>query len=295
MKLPTFFCVGAQKSGTTTLHDILIQHPQICLPEEKETKFFQDNEKYQKGLEFYIKRYFSNCTKEKILGEVDPEYMFFEYVPERISKDIGRDTKLIFMFRNPVDRAYSHYWMSVRRGYEDKPFEEAIKLEPERIKKNQYFRRYFSYISRGFYVKQVKNYLKYFPKENMFFIIFEEDFLKNRKETISKLFNFLGVEDLSEKINIDLKSNPASLPKSKIIRDILYKPLLVRKVARTVIPNEKIRLKIRKFLEEINQKPFKPPKLDPALRKQLLEKYFIEDIEELEKIIGRNLKNIWFK
>ncbi len=295
MKLPSFFCVGAQKSGTTTLHDILIQHPKICLPEEKETKFFQDNEKYQKGLEFYIKRYFSNCTEKQILGEIDPEYIFFDYVPQRIYKDIGKNVKLIFMFRNPVDRAYSHYWMSVRRGYEDKPFEEAIKLEKERIRKDQYFKRYFSYISRGLYANQVKNYLKYFPLENMFFIIFEEDFLKNRKKTISNLFKFLDVEDLSDKVNVDLKSNPASLPKSKIIRDILYKPLLVRKIAKAVVPNEKIRLKLRKFLENINQKPFKPPKLDPNLRKQLLKEYFLEDIEELSKIIGRDLKNIWYK
>ena len=295
MKLPSFFCVGAQKSGTTTLHDILIQHPKICLPEEKETKFFQDNEKYKKGLEFYIKRYFSNCTEKQILGEIDPEYIFFDYVPQRIYKDIGKNVKLIFMFRNPIDRAYSHYWMSVRRGYEDKSFEEAIKLEKERIRKDQNFRRYFSYISRGLYAKQVKNYLKYFPKENMFFIIFEEDFLKNRKKTISNLFRFLDIEDLSDKLNVDLKSNPASLPKSKIIRDILYKPLLVRKIAKAVVPNEKIRLKLRKFLENINQKPFKPPKLDPNLRKQILEEYFMEDIEELSNIIDRDLKNIWYK
>jgi len=186
MPLPNFLCVGAQKAGTTTLHDILIQHPEIYLPEIKETKFFQDNSKYRKGLDYYEKEFFGKWNGERAVGEIDSVYMYFEYVPERIYKHLGKDIKLIFMLRNPVDRAYSHYWMSYRRGYETETFERAIELEQKRIKIDEFHKIHFSYIDRGFYAKQIKRYLKLFPKENMLFIIFEEDFLKNRKKQLNR-------------------------------------------------------------------------------------------------------------
>ena len=53
-----FFCIGAQKAGTTTLHDILVQHPQLYLPSKKEAHFFDINERYTKGLDYYFKTFF---------------------------------------------------------------------------------------------------------------------------------------------------------------------------------------------------------------------------------------------
>ena len=288
MPLPNFLCVGAQKAGTTTLHDILIQHPEIYLPEIKETKFFQDNSKYKKGLNYYEKEFFGKWNGERAIGEIDPDYMYFEYVPERIYKHLGKDIKLIFMLRNPVDRAYSHYWMSYRRGYETETFERAIELEQERIKIDEFHRSHFSYIDRGFYAKQIKRYLKLFPKENMLFIIFEEDFLKNRKKTIKSILSFIGVSCEVE-LNLDIKSNPASIYRLKILRDFIYKPNYIKKIGKILIPHKKLRQKIIRTLDKLNQKPIKPPKLDKNFRKKLLFTYFINDIKELEDIIEKSL------
>jgi len=293
MPLPNFLCVGAQKAGTTTLHDILIQHPEIYLPEIKETKFFQNNSKYEKGLEYYEKEFFGKWNGEKAVGEIDPEYMYFEYVPERIYKHLGKDIKLIFMLRNPVDRAYSHYWMSYRRGYETEAFKRAIELEEKRIKLGEFHKNHFSYISRGLYAKQVKRYLKFFSRENMFFIVFEEDFLEKRKKTISNLLNFLNV-DANVNLNLDLKSNQSSLPRLKFLRDVMYKPNIIKKIGTMMIPSESLRTKIFMTLDRFNQKPVKPPKLESKFRKKLLYDYFIEDIRELESILGRTL-SIWYK
>lgn len=293
MVLPNFLCVGAQKAGTTTLHDILKQHPEIYLPEIKETKFFQDNSKYEKGITYYEKEFFRGVRDEKAIGEIDPEYMYFEYVPERIYKHLGSDIKLIFMLRNPVDRAYSHYWMSYRRGYETETFEKAIELEKKRIALDEFHKNHFSYISRGFYAEQIKRYLKFFPKENMFFVIFEEDFLAKREQTIKKLLNFFQISD-NYALNLNIKSNPVSMPRFKMLRDFIYKPNFIKKVGKVLIPYKKARERIIKLIEKINYRPFKPPKLDKVSKRKILEEYFIEDIKETEEIIGRCLK-VWYE
>ncbi|MFT4684416.1 MAG: hypothetical protein ACI863_001019, partial [Flavobacteriales bacterium] len=63
-----FYCVGAQKAGTTTLHDILNQHPDVFLPKTKEAHFFDNDEKFEKGLEWYENTFFNESSNEKILG-----------------------------------------------------------------------------------------------------------------------------------------------------------------------------------------------------------------------------------
>ena len=68
MPLPSFLCVGAQKAGTSTLHDILIQHPDVFLPATKETCFFRDDDKYAAGLEYYEKEFFSRARGERAIG-----------------------------------------------------------------------------------------------------------------------------------------------------------------------------------------------------------------------------------
>ena len=79
MVVPNFLCVGAQKAGTTTLYEILRQHPDIFLPQKvKETKFFVFEEKYAKGLDFYSQEYFRDYKGQKAIGEVDPAMMYEE-------------------------------------------------------------------------------------------------------------------------------------------------------------------------------------------------------------------------
>ncbi|WP_457786541.1 sulfotransferase domain-containing protein [Geobacillus sp. Geo 8.1] len=291
MKLD-FICVGAQKSGTTTLHDILIQHRDVYLPSVKETKFFQDNEKFSKGLAYYEKEFFSDIQNETVIGEIDPEYMYFEYVPKRIYDCFGKDIKIIFLLRNPVKRAYSHYLMSYRRGYEKERFEKAIELEEKRISKGEFERNHFSYIDRGFYAKQIKNYLSYFPKKNMKFIIFEE-FIKDIPSTLKEIYKFLNIKE-DPNVHFNIKSNPARMPRSKFVRDFIYDPDFlkpVKKVGRIFFPTQNSRDTFLRFINRLNQKEIKNPKLDESVEKDL-EKLFEPDIKELEKIIGRDL-DVW--
>jgi len=291
--LPNFLCVGAQKSGTTTLFDLLKEHPEIYLPSCKEVHFFDIEKNYKKGIIWYENTFFANWKGEKTIGEITPSYMYFDKVPERIRDMLGSDIKLIFMLRNPIDRAYSHYWMSFRRRYEKESFEKAIDLEPERLKKGEFEQFHFSYIDRGFYAKQIKNYLKFFPKENMLFIIFE-DFIKRMDKIFKEICHFLNVDPEFTPSKLNIKSNPDSIPRFKIVQDLIYSQNnYIKNLGKLILPHKTVRNYIIKKIESWNLVPFTPPKMRELVREQLF-KIFLSDIEELEKLINRDL-SLWFK
>lgn len=219
--LPNFICPGAQKSATTTLYALLKQHPDIYIPECKETHFF-DSKKYKKGLDFYEKQFFSDVKGEKVIGDITPIYMYLDYIPERIYKSLGKDIKFVFMLRNPIDRAYSNYWMWYRSGDEKESFEKAIKLEKLRITASKFNRHYYSYVDRGFYAKQIERYLEYFNKTNMKFVLFEE-FIDNLYDTTIEIFDFLEVDKMNKIKLIELNKNPFEIPQinTSIKKDLL--------------------------------------------------------------------------
>lgn len=289
MMLPNFICPGAQKSATTTLHDILIQHPEIYLPSKKETHFFDIDKKFKKGIDFYLNQYYSDVENEKIVGDITPGYMFFENSLERIVETLGEDIKILFMLRNPIERAYSHYWMSYRRTYENKSFEKGIELEKERIKKDYFNRSHFSYIERGFYAKQIKRFLKVFPKKNMKFIIFNE-FINNKSSSIEEILYFLNL-DTKVPLELDKKSNSAFLPRFKKITSFLKNPPYVVKMISKIF-SDKTKKKIINIINEKNKQNFKKPKMKTVTRNKLIEIYY-EDMKELENITNKDL-SFWY-
>jgi len=291
MASPNFLCVGAQKAGTTTLYEILKQHPDIYLPEKvKETKFFVYLEKYEQGLSFYESEFFGEWKGQKAIGEVDPAMMFEEKAAQRISESLGNQVKLIFIFRNPAARAYSHYLMSQKKGFEELPFERAIELEPERLGKKASQKFNFSYISRGYYSQQVQRFRNYFADEQMLFLLFEEDFIKNRKETFNRIQDFLGVKRVE--INLDIKSNEAVMVKSKALHQLTRKKNPIRNIIGPLLPSEWKR-SMQRFISKKNTVVAVNPKLDKNREHELIERYFLSDIQQLEKIIHRDLST-WY-
>lgn len=289
--LPNFLCVGAQKAGTTTLYEILKTHPGIFLPGKiKETKFFVYDEKYQRGKDWYEREYFSERKLEVAVGEVDPAMMYEEKSAQRILETLGAGVKLIFIFRNPAARAYSHYLMSRRKGFEELPFEEALMQEAARLKSSPEKKFNFSYLSRGYYAQQVSRFLNLFPVSNFLFLVFEDDFVKNRKLTFDRIQDFLGVK--REPLNLEIRSNEAGAPRNKAIQDLTRKKSPLRSLAGKVLPKV-VRRNIQKFLSSKNVEPVQDPKLDKKTEQELIQRYFINDIHELEKIIHRDLSS-WY-
>lgn len=290
-QLTNFICVGAQKSGTTTLHDILNQHPEICLPTDKETKFFQRDDRFNKGLEYY-KEHFSVNLNHKIIGEIDPEYMYFNYVPKRIYDTLGAETKLIFLLRNPIDRAFSHFLMSKKRGYEDLSFSDAILMESERILKDDSQSDFsisnhlnFSYLDRGYYSTQINEYLKYFNKENMLFVLFEDELIADRQTTIRKILSFLNVATNFDG-SIYIKSNIKKRYRIKLFAQVLGKHNLVKSIIKTIIPKV-FRKRLKSLLINLNTTKKDIESLESRKKLKYLNKHFESEIIHLENIIEK--------
>jgi len=195
-RLPDFIIAGAPRCGTTWLYQLLDKHPAISLahPIQPEPKFFLVDDEYQKGIRYYRKKWFSDVSADKICGEKSTNYLENSIVAERIKKHIP-DIKLIFILRNPVDRAYSNYLWSKKNGYEQCSFARALVLEAERDSQLPHQLKYarpHAYFSRGLYAEMLQSYLRLFPKDNVLILRFE--MISNDPQSLAQsLHNFLGV------------------------------------------------------------------------------------------------------
>ena len=292
MSLPNFMCIGAAKSGTTTLYDILRQHPEVFIPTFKEPHFFDIPSVYKKGISWYEKTYYKSVKNQKCIGDFTPSYFYEKKAAKRIFDDLGKDVKFIVMLRNPVDRAYSHYLHSVRDEREGLSFLEAIAIEQERLQnyseKDDYLNNLrHSYVSQGQYGKMLQSYLEYFPINNFLLIHFEEDFIKNREQTIDTVYEFLGL-DKTYQFDINIKSNPASKARSKALKKIMQKTGWWRKALKMLLPSQLIQI-VKNKIQRANISSFTPKPFPLDKRKEIFDKYFSGDVITFEHTINREM------
>ena len=203
--LPSFIIVGAVRCGTTSLYYNICEHSCILPASYDEIGYFDSN--YELGINWYKSMFPTKFKKENIksktgiciTGEDTPFYFWDKKAIQRIKKDIPK-VKLIILLRNPVDRAYSNYHLGVRLGSESLTFEESIKKEIKLLEKNKdidsdnidKFLRPRSYIAKGLYYHQIKDWFKEFSKEQIL-VLSTENLAKNPKQTLNKIFDFLGL------------------------------------------------------------------------------------------------------
>lgn len=194
-----FVIVGVQKCGTTFLYNILRQHPSIFVANKKELNFFNLN--YYDGIDAY-KENFSKMTSENVYGEASPNYLANPNALKRLAQHFP-DAKIIMLTRNPLERAYSHYWHEVKLGYEYLTFQEALEAEEARLSgewekmmvdPSYYSFNYdhYSYVTRGKYSSSMELISRFFPEKNIFKTETSE-LSKNKK--LQNLLSFLGVEN----------------------------------------------------------------------------------------------------
>ena len=292
-RMPNLFIIGAAKAGTTALYNYLTQHPQVFLPQVKEPMFFSREEYYARGVDWYQDWYFEGAEDYPVRAEATPHYLYWsEKAAPRIKEAYGeRPVKFIVSFRDPVSRAYSFYWNMVREGEEDLDFREALRVEECRLEQNR-FELYqlgemvYGYSAGSRYASLLQPYLELFSRENFFFVL--QDDLKSRvNETCEEISDFLGIES-SVQINPS-NSNPAAMPRSRLIHKALRQRSLFKDFVKPFIPI-RVRRSLKKKMMQINLKetPYVP--LDPQLAHELRLSYRTE-IEELEKITGKDLSS----
>ena len=200
--LPDFLIIGAMKSGTTSLHNYLCEHPDIVSGIRKEVHYF--DRKYDKGLNWYKAHFPNTLQKGKITGESTPRYIFASSGAQR-THQLLPSVKSILLLRNPVDRAFSHYNANkkklIARFFS---FEDAVNFEKEaeseqgleKIMAGHDNREsvHYPYLVRSRYAEQVERWLNYFDKEQLL-IIKSEDLYADPQKECSKVFQFLGLSD----------------------------------------------------------------------------------------------------
>ncbi len=212
MNLPNFLIIGAQKSGTTSLHDILDAHPQALMSKPKEVNFFTFDYKLNKGLEYYSTFFQNNEISNPIaIGESSPGYICYPDIHEKIYQHLG-NIKIVMILRNPIKRAFSQYWDNRRQLKEECNEEEII----EKYLEADYQPGRKGYFSRGVYYNDVKKYIDLFGRENVHIIIFEK-LLKHQKDELLRLYSFLGLD-----IDKGLQELPKASNSSSIFNNRFY-------------------------------------------------------------------------
>ena len=217
--LPNFLIIGAQKGGTTSLFNYLVQHPRILPPLGKRTKdgalvagnkeLHYFDRQFERGIRWYRSHFplpnYLRFGKKFITGEATPDYLSHPHAPKRVAQ-LMPQVKLIAILRNPVERAYSHYVHNVTgRVKETRPVEEAIFADEQTIeaeltrmlKDNEYkssFYDRYSYLYRGIYIQQIRYWLNFFTREQLL-ILKSEDLFNNPKKIYRETLEFLGLLD----------------------------------------------------------------------------------------------------
>jgi len=199
-RLPDFIIIGTQKGGTTSTYRLLAKHPLVRRTDVNEVHYFDRN--FGKGLEWYTSRF--RGPEGGLAGEKSPYYLYHPAAARRAARTVP-EAKLIALLRNPVDRAYSHYRHSKRRGVEPlDDFEEAVAAEPERLRGEKerlltddsyvsYNHQHFSYLSRGVYVDQLEEWARFFDKDQML-VVASEDLYYRESEALQRILGFLGLQ-----------------------------------------------------------------------------------------------------
>jgi hypothetical protein len=193
--LPNLLVIGAQKAGTTSLHDFLGQQPEIRMSRIKECNVLWTPGWSLLGYRSYFPRR-STCAREGVrrIGESSPFYLFHPAAIEgaRRLDAATTDLRAIAILRDPVERAWSHYRHAQRWHHEGLSFEEALDREEERIAQGGEAFRHYSYQARGHYAGQLARWFDLLGRDRVLVLDFE-DALSMEPATRLEIARFLGL------------------------------------------------------------------------------------------------------
>ena len=289
MRRPDFIIIGAMKAGTTTLWEYLRRHPEIFMCYPKEPQFFSREHIFQRGVEWY-EDLFAEATGTQVCGEASTCYSrapHFSPVAKRIF-DHCPDVKLIYILRNPVERAYSHYAHLMRERFVRKKgpitgFAEALAESPEIVDASRY-------------AYQIEQYRQYFSEEQILILDFE-DLRTDPALTLRRVQQFLGVAHCNttdENLHANERgSGIAQIGWRKTVRRIRRTPLLdsvfdclpsvIRQRIGRMIRAEAIATRVMRHRERAFKRQLPP--FDETTR-ALLQQALEEDEAQLRRLLN---------
>ena len=220
---------------------------------------------------------FDDAPQDSIIGEISTNYYAYPKSAQLIYEHIP-EVKIIAILRDPSERAFSSYQMSVRAGHEKRNF--SYLFLPD-----------VKYIKRGFYYSELIPFFDIFDSSKIKILLYE-DLCKNPIDFIQDIFEYVGV-DRQLIPDMSTRGRVGGLPKNKSWHYLLNKPNLIRSslgsIIKLFIPLE-VRQNIRSKLIDKNVEKVK---LSPEIRSKLIQIYRNEIIE-LQSMIERDL-SAWLK
>ena len=311
--LPNFIIGGAMKSGTSTMHAMLGQHPKIFIPTEELGFFDIDNIIEHYDFSFFDPKtkqwttqdmdenpkllwdWYSSKFKEgkgKLRGEDSTSYLTSKFAAERIGMQ-DEDIKLIFMLRQPSKRAYSNYHHLVRAGIIAHSFEDVLQFQPNLV------------LRRSSYKDQLEAYYRFIPKKNIKVVVFE-DLIEDPKKILSEVCDFLGVaSDELDPAIFETHSNAGKFPvfnRPQLLKNHWFRRYgnsfnlksLPLKAPRSVVKRTMMSKLATRLLGIVNPlRAKKAAPMNPATKK-FLDSYFQKELAGLDELVGQRILHKWF-
>ncbi|MAQ71678.1 MAG: hypothetical protein CL565_05745 [Alphaproteobacteria bacterium] len=267
------FHLGPPKTATTWVYRALCENSQIVTSAEDRIHFFDLH--YSKGEDWYDMQFTHNSdgeNEDKIRFDPTYSYICSPYALQRIAK-YNPDAKLMFGLRNPIDRAFSHYWHIKKQGIgANFSFSDIL----------VHYNSYATWMEHGLLSKSVQYILDNFPRENIKPLLVEE-MEGNGEATYKDICTFAGIDADSMPGVVNRKINVAGPKKTKAsyMKNRLGKLLFGRETMEGDTSGSKIK-------SMFSGKREYQTGIDPVLRKEL-SGYVLEDIEKLEKLLDIDL------
>jgi hypothetical protein len=293
MKSLDFIVIGAQKCATTTLFELLRQHPDISLPLEKELPFFTRENCDPEAWADFSETYYRGA-REPLWGKVTPQYMADSKAAARIAAQMP-ETRLIAVLRDPIERSRSHFRMAQRRQTESRSFDQAMREQlgedalstarcaavPEHSQ--GYESESAFYLVWSEYGRILTHYREHFPREQIL-LIYTEELEHEPAATLKRVLDFLGLPQafaprgLGEVMHAGGGSN--RIPHG--LRVWLRQQALIARLWALVPPQQQGRLRF--LYERWNNRKRKEPLPLQADTEQRLRAHFAADAKRLEAL-----------
>lgn len=283
--------IGCAKCGTTSLAHILSAHPDVNLAPGKEVHFFDSDESFKLGFEYYHS--LANVSDHLMNIDATPGYIRKEKYIRRLSdylQDTSQQPKIIVMVRDPIQRAVSHYQHRFRTGHEVREFTVCIEQLLERPRDSELWD---DYLADGEYQRLMSILFKYFKRDDILVLGLNE--LKHTPEVVlKKTLSFLQLKpqlDLLSKASDDIQNVNSAAKSLLFARFIAQESALKTLLKKYLKPHQS--LKLRFFLTKLNRSSKrKPQKINmdsmPELRDQMLNHYE-KDIQYITESFGNIL------
>lgn len=272
-RLPNFLYIGPDKAGSSWLHDVLIEHPQIFMTPAKDLYFF--DRYYDKGVDWYAS-HFEKATDERIVGEVCQDYLFHPEAAARVEAVLD-SPRFMVTLRDPVDRAFSSYLYMLKMGQQPGSFAEAVETRPELI-------------DHGRYGSGLARFADRFGDDSVHVAVFD-DLGPDPQGFIDRLLDWLGVDPFP--LTDDLLA--ARLPASKARSALIAR--LARGAADWTREHNGAeivgRVKRAPVVQKVLYRPLKEkPQLDPEAA-AVIRAALDDEMAQVEKRFGVDLRDRW--